>query len=61
MSDGDDTFNEYTRAGEAARPALEVDLQTLSSVALARLVEEVKNENLPLASRYDRTYNRHNR
>lgn len=61
MSDGDDTFTEHTQAAETAAPGLEVDLQVISSVALARLVEEVKNDDLPSASRYDRTYNRHNR
>jgi hypothetical protein len=40
---------------------LEVNLETLSSVTLARLVEEVRNEDLPAATKYDRTYNRHNR
>lgn len=40
---------------------LEVDLGNLSSVTLARLVEEVRNEDLPGATKYDRTYNRHNR
>lgn len=61
MSEGNDKFNELAQAAEAAPPGIEVDLQALSSVALARLVEEVKNEDLPSASRYDRTYNRHNR
>ena len=41
--------------------ALEVDLANLSSVTLARLVEEVRNDDLPGATKYDRTYNRHNR
>ncbi len=40
---------------------LEVDLEDLSSITLARLVEEVRNEDLPGATKYDRTYNRHNR
>ena len=40
---------------------LEVNLEDLSSVTLARLVEEVRNEDLPGATKYDRTYNRHNR
>ena len=61
MSDGDDTFTEHTQPAEAAAPGLEVDLQAISSIALARLVEEVKIDDLPSASRYDRTYNRHNR
>ena len=40
---------------------LEVNLEDLSSVTLARLVEEVRNEDLPGATKYDRVYNRHNR
>jgi hypothetical protein len=40
---------------------IEVDLADLSSVTLTRLVEEVRNEGLPGATKYDRTYNRHNR
>lgn len=39
----------------------DVDVKTLSSVALARLVEEVRHDD-PLAGKaYDRTHNRHNR
>ncbi|MDP9645457.1 YhhA family cyclophane-containing RiPP [Paraburkholderia caledonica] len=44
-----------------AKMDLEVNLSDVSSVALARLVEEVRNEDLPGATMYDRTYNRHNR
>ena len=40
---------------------LEVNLEGLSSATLARLVEEVRNEDLPGATKYDRVYNRHNR
>ena len=40
---------------------LEVDLGGLSSVTLARLVEEVRNEDGAGATKYDRVYNRHNR
>ena len=40
---------------------LEVNLEGLSSATLARLVEEVRNEELPGATKYDRVYNRHNR
>lgn len=40
---------------------LEVNLEGLSSATLARLVEEVRNEGLPGATKYDRVYNRHNR
>ena len=40
---------------------LEVNLEDLTSVTLARLAEEVRNEDLPGATKYDRVYNRHNR
>ena len=40
---------------------LEVNLEALSSATLARLVKEVRNEDLPGATKYDRVYNRHNR
>lgn len=40
---------------------LEVNLEGLSSATLARLVEEVRNDDLPGATKYDRVYNRHNR
>lgn len=33
----------------------------LDSVALARLIEEVRNEGDNIARSYDRTHNRHNR
>ena len=40
---------------------LEVDTGKLSSVTLARLIEEVRNEETPTAHTYDRVHNRHNR
>jgi hypothetical protein len=40
---------------------LEVNLEGFSSATLARLVEEVRNEDLTGATKYDRVYNRHNR
>ncbi|WP_425478047.1 YhhA family cyclophane-containing RiPP [Xanthomonas cucurbitae] len=39
---------------------VEVDLKTVSSATLTRLVEEVRNNELAMG-RYDRTHNRHNR
>lgn len=41
--------------------SMEIDLNSLSSVTLARLVEEVRNEEPAAAHSYDRTHNRHNR
>jgi hypothetical protein len=61
MFESDDRSGDPVEAVEAHAPGLEVDLEILSSVTLARLVEEVKHEGLPSLSRYDRTYNRHNR
>lgn len=40
---------------------LDVDVKKLSSVALARLVEEVRHNDPRVGMAYDRTHNRHNR
>ena len=40
---------------------LEVDTSKLSSPALARLIEEVRNEETSTTHAYDRVHNRHNR
>jgi len=40
---------------------MEVDTSKLPSVTLARLVEEIRNEETPNAHTYDRVHNRHNR
>lgn len=40
---------------------LDVDVKKLSSVALARLVEEVRHDDPMVGRAYDRTHNRHNR
>ena len=39
----------------------DVDVRTLSSAALARLVEEVRHDDPVVGKTYDRTHNRHNR
>lgn len=39
----------------------DVDVKTLSSAALARLVEEVRHDDPLVGKAYDRTHNRHNR
>lgn len=39
----------------------DVDVKTLSSAALARLVEEVRHDAPLVGGVYDRTHNRHNR
>ena len=40
---------------------LEVDTGKLSSVVLARLIEEIRNDKTPEMQMYDRVHNRHNR
>lgn len=40
---------------------LDVDVKKLSSIALARLVEEVRHDDPMVGRAYDRTHNRHNR
>lgn len=58
MSEGTfDTFN----TAETHQESVDVDVSMLSSVALARLVEEVRNDEPMAAHSYDRTHNRHNR
>ena len=39
----------------------EIDPSTILSPTLARLIEEVRNEESPETHAYDRTHNRHNR
>ena len=45
----------------SAHSLLEVDTSQLSSVTLARLIEEVRNEEPSAMHPYDRVHNRHNR
>jgi hypothetical protein len=40
---------------------LELDTRKISSVVLARLIEEVRNEQSSTTHVYDRVHNRHNR
>lgn len=47
--------------GPSMNEALEVDTNQLSSVILARLIEEVRNEEMSNLHLYDRVHNRHNR
>jgi hypothetical protein len=58
MSDA--TFEGFETRQIDANP-LEIDVNTLSSVTLARLIDEVRNEEPTTAHSYDRTHNRHNR
>lgn len=47
---------------EVPETPLQVDLDSVESAALARLIEEVRNEEraMPITA-YNRTYHRHNR
>jgi hypothetical protein len=56
----EDTFRTFN-AAETQPESLEFDVSVLSSVALARLVDEVRNDAATTAHSYDRTHNRHNR
>ena len=44
-----------------ANQSTEILGRIAGSVTLARLIEEVRNEDLNVARSYDRTHNRHNR
>ena len=56
----EDTFDAIN-AADTRPESVEVDVSLLSSVALARLVDEVRNDEPTAAHSYDRTHNRHNR
>jgi len=48
-------------SSEASSLALDVNLANITSPALARIVEEVRNEEGSTSRNYDRVHNRHNR
>ena len=56
----EDTFDAFNTV-ETRPESVEVDVSLLSSVALARLVDEVRNDEPTATHSYDRTHNRHNR
>lgn len=56
----EETFDNFSTA-ETSPESVEVDVSSISSVALARLVDEVRNDESTAARSYDRTHNRHNR
>ena len=43
------------------RSSVEVEVKSMPSAALARLIEEVRNEQTNSTRAYDRAHNRHNR
>ena len=55
-----DTHNEQSEAKPAPRTLLDVDMNSIPSPTLARLIEEVRNDE-NISRSYNRTYNRHNR
>ncbi|MCV2371360.1 YhhA family cyclophane-containing RiPP [Roseateles oligotrophus] len=54
-------FYEDVARVDADQASIEVDMTLISSFALARLVEEVRNDEAAVGSSYDRVHNRHNR
>ncbi len=56
----EDTFDTFDAANVQSQ-SMEIDVSLLSSVTLARLVDEVRNDEPATAHSYDRTHNRHNR
>ena len=48
------------RADSLVSP-MDVDLTKISSPALSRIIEEVRNEEVSMTRAYDRVHNRHNR
>lgn len=58
-------MTEQHRPQAAASPVmpdlLEIDTSKIASPVLARLIEEVRNEESLTAGAYNRTHNRHNR
>ena len=56
-----DNVLDIKETSEVPAISLDIDVTTLSSAALARLVEEVRNDEGTSARSYDRVHNRHNR
>ena len=52
---------ESEESQESRRGLHEVDVKEISSPVLARLIEEVRNEETHNAQAYNRMHNRHNR
>ena len=48
-------------ASFAVNSKLDVDLKSVTSPALARLIDEVRNKDAITLGAYDRAHNRHNR
>lgn len=53
---------EESEESQESRPEIyEIDVKEISSPVLARLIEEVRNEETHNAQAYNRMHNRHNR
>lgn len=61
MNLSETTLLESAEAEVPAGQRQELDVDQISSPALARLIEEVQNEEELSANAYNRTHNRHNR
>jgi hypothetical protein len=57
--DTEEKFSNPTK--QSTDENLIVPLEKMTSVALARLIDEVRNGDGPISSGYDRSYHRHNR
>jgi hypothetical protein len=56
-----DELHAATPTEASTQAGFEVDVTRLSSAVLARLVNEVKNDDANVVRSYDRVHNRHNR
>ncbi len=56
-----DTKESRSASSPDVSELLEIDVSKISSPALARLIEEVRNDEPETTSAYHRTYHRHNR
>lgn len=55
------SFNDDEEKNKSARPVNEISVSEISSPVLARLIEEVRNEEIYSINAYNRMHNRHNR
>ena len=55
------TFELIENRSDTAKKINEIDVNKISSPVLARLIEEVRNEEVQSINAYNRMHNRHNR
>ncbi|MEK6371114.1 MAG: YhhA family cyclophane-containing RiPP [Acidobacteriota bacterium] len=58
---GETACHEEVNAPSAEKKTRDTDAEVAPSPALARLIEEVRNEQIEGPNAYNRTHNRHNR